>query len=541
MHCLDSLIAPKNYVDMKLQMLDLLNSGDFSDISLKVGGKSFPLHRVVLASKSSYFRKLFTENCAESEIELNETDPQTFSLMLKYIYSQEFEITSKEDIVSLMTTSELFDLNGMACSIESFILEKVAEVGNIFELFSFLRKGSHTKLLAHVEQFILNDWSKVTDMENFLNLPLDILKEIVSMSNLFAQEEADITKVCIKWIAHDVQSRLQYMPSIIPALCRSMAMKINDDVKMENVKKDLSCDKVVQHNLDRLLTSYNPIKTIKPDTSSYSNKNPYFMASHANELRFFTCNDLRSLNELEYLRLVLPNATSTVTSVCATVLDENLFVHFNDDYFYAQNLATKRCISLTGDKMKNCSWNSQLLNCNGSVFLGHNQDGKLLKYSAHLNRWLTVPDINPSSKSACIFASNGSTLYSISTDRRDGSYAVHSYDERNKFWRALSDLSDMNRYDYPISACFSNQNLFVAFSSFAKSFNFRNSKWATVYNSTSEEYKHFTSVKAHRNNIFFVDKTKIHSYNVSKKVWCKELICPESLKLQYLNIVHTIY
>lgn len=521
-------------------MKELLHSGDFSDITVRLGIKTFPLHRIVLASKSSYFYDLLTQNDSENlkEIEINEIDESSFVFMLNYIYYQELDITPEKNIVSLMTASERLKISEIFCHFETYIMNKLADVSNVFELFSYLRRSSHSKLLKHVQKYIQRKWSEIIDMPNFVNITLDMMKDILSLPDVFLEEEKDLTKICIKWITHDYENRIEYIPALLPSICRRV-VSITSDMNFEHVE-DCSREVIVEKNLNRLLTAYNPVSIIKSEENCSEFEKPFFIASNNNEINFFTCNNLKCPYELTELKQLLPESY-TDRSVCATVVKDNLFVDFGGNYFYAQNLNTKRCVSLTSEKLEG-SWNIQLLNCNDSVFLCYSNN-KILKFSPCLNRWLTAPanDIPATygtSKSS-IFASNGHTIYAISTTRQEEAFKVQFYDERMKMWQHLTDFKDrsLSYYCQPISACFTNQNLFVAFNSFATTFNFKNKKWTQTISLLSD--KPFSYVKSYKSHLFFVDKLKIHRYNIYKKNWEKECNVTD-YNFRYLNVVHTI-
>lgn len=68
----------------------LFLNGEYSDVQLVVEGVSFPAHRIILASRSQYFRALLfggMKETSQSEIELKAAPTVAFKILLKYIYS----------------------------------------------------------------------------------------------------------------------------------------------------------------------------------------------------------------------------------------------------------------------------------------------------------------------------------------------------------------------------------------------------------------------------------------------------------------------
>lgn len=66
------------------------------DITVRIGSKILTAHKLVLASNSDYFEKMFTGSFIESnaeEITLNEIDSNAVELLIDYMYTSELKIT----------------------------------------------------------------------------------------------------------------------------------------------------------------------------------------------------------------------------------------------------------------------------------------------------------------------------------------------------------------------------------------------------------------------------------------------------------------
>ncbi|KAG8157976.1 hypothetical protein KVR01_012248 [Diaporthe batatas] len=76
-------------VDYKSGDLDLLSSGNFSDVEVVCGDRSWKCHGAILVPRCLWFRKALTGPFQESntrKITLAEEDPICIDLVLKYIY-----------------------------------------------------------------------------------------------------------------------------------------------------------------------------------------------------------------------------------------------------------------------------------------------------------------------------------------------------------------------------------------------------------------------------------------------------------------------
>ena len=71
-------------------MLCLLEQGDFADVTFVIGDTRIKGHKCILASRSSFFKNMFTvgmRECEESVISVQDINLQTFKKLLEFIYS----------------------------------------------------------------------------------------------------------------------------------------------------------------------------------------------------------------------------------------------------------------------------------------------------------------------------------------------------------------------------------------------------------------------------------------------------------------------
>lgn len=70
-------------------LLKMLETGDHSDVTLIVAEKEFKVHRNILASRSDFFKGMFTNHfkeSSESRIPINEEKAEVFPILLEYMY-----------------------------------------------------------------------------------------------------------------------------------------------------------------------------------------------------------------------------------------------------------------------------------------------------------------------------------------------------------------------------------------------------------------------------------------------------------------------
>ena len=73
-------------------MLNLLETGEFSDVTFIISETRIKGHKCILASRSSFFKNMFTVGMRESEesiISVQDISLSTFMKLLEFIYSDQ--------------------------------------------------------------------------------------------------------------------------------------------------------------------------------------------------------------------------------------------------------------------------------------------------------------------------------------------------------------------------------------------------------------------------------------------------------------------
>ncbi|KAG2498365.1 hypothetical protein HYH03_003624 [Edaphochlamys debaryana] len=113
------------------------------DVEVEVGGRVFPCHRVVLAARCEYFKRLFAGGFADSgrsKVSLPDADPDAFSALLRFIYTGALDFPPH----LLRPLAELADrlLLPAACrSAQAFLLAGVTPAKLVDELLWAERRG----------------------------------------------------------------------------------------------------------------------------------------------------------------------------------------------------------------------------------------------------------------------------------------------------------------------------------------------------------------------------------------------------------------
>ncbi|XP_062574313.1 kelch-like protein 24 [Saccostrea cucullata] len=175
--------------------------GGYNDVTLQVGQKSFPCHKIILAAGSPYFKSMFESGMEESRktcIEIKEVDENVFEKLLHFIY------TGKVDISSLI----LQELFGQSCMFQVTALVDLCvrhfrlhmTENNCLVALTLADSHAHKHLYNYAKEYVCMNFKVVSQEEDFCRLSADCIKDILSDSKLDCDGEEQVFEFAIKWL-----------------------------------------------------------------------------------------------------------------------------------------------------------------------------------------------------------------------------------------------------------------------------------------------------------------------------------------------------
>ncbi|XP_007444631.2 kelch-like protein 40 [Python bivittatus] len=199
---------------------DMLDHQKFLDCILKVKGKEFPCHRLVLAACSPYFRALFLSDIDESkkrEVSLEDVDPEVMSKILHYIYTSELEIT-EQNVQDIFSVANMFQIPSIFTVCVSFLQKRLC-LSNCLAIFRLGLMLDCPRLAVAARDFICDRFSIVSRDEEFCQFSPDELIAIISSDSLNIEKEELVFEVVMKWAtAKDHESRVKALPVVFESI-----------------------------------------------------------------------------------------------------------------------------------------------------------------------------------------------------------------------------------------------------------------------------------------------------------------------------------
>ncbi|XP_069821926.1 kelch repeat and BTB domain-containing protein 4 isoform X1 [Dendropsophus ebraccatus] len=197
---------------MKLCMEEEL----FADVTILVDGKEFQLHRLVLSAQSCFFRSMFASNLKEGRnrvIQLQDVSASVFQLLVDYIYHGTVKLRLEE----LQETYEVADMYQLTALFEecSRFLVRTVQVKNCLQIMWLADQHSDTSLYTAAKHCAKTHLSQLCDTDEFLNLPLRLLTDIIADGVPCSQNPTAAIK---NWIHFNKEEREEFSEMLLSSL-----------------------------------------------------------------------------------------------------------------------------------------------------------------------------------------------------------------------------------------------------------------------------------------------------------------------------------
>ena len=181
----------------------MFNNSDMSDISFTCEGsdKIFYAHKYVLGTSSAVFHAMFYGDLAEknSVVHLKDTDEESFEEFLRFIYTDECNLTT-DNIISVMYLSKKYIMPSFTEYVKAKLVRDM-KPGNVLDILEQSIHFEESDLERKCWQVIECRTSEVITSANFVNIKQTTLASLVKRNSLSASE-IDLFQAVLKWIDH---------------------------------------------------------------------------------------------------------------------------------------------------------------------------------------------------------------------------------------------------------------------------------------------------------------------------------------------------
>uniref|UniRef100_A0A8C6UNS8 Kelch-like family member 41a n=1 Tax=Neogobius melanostomus TaxID=47308 RepID=A0A8C6UNS8_9GOBI len=188
---------------------ELLNENKLIDCVLKIGDRSIPCHRLILAACSPYFRELyFSEDGGESEEKetvLENLDPNIMENIVNYMYSAEIDI-NENNVQDILVVANRFQIPSVFTVCINFLQKQVSQ-RNCLAVYRLGLMLSCPRLAVAARDYIAERFELLSKEAEFLELAPHELFAIIGADALNIGKEEAVYEILMKWVKKDKANR----------------------------------------------------------------------------------------------------------------------------------------------------------------------------------------------------------------------------------------------------------------------------------------------------------------------------------------------
>ncbi|XP_066284084.1 kelch-like protein 24 [Branchiostoma lanceolatum] len=239
-HCPSSTtVGARHAVSFFGQLQKMRWEGLLVDVTLCAEGKEVSCHRLVLAANSEYFRVMFNGKHSESKkdkIEMGGVSAEALQLLVDHAYTSRVNIT-EENVRPLFEAADMLQFYGVSSDCQEFLRTRVKEE-TCLGIWTLADRVSCLPLAKTAKSCALKWFEEVCATEEFLQLPVHLLKTYISDKGLMARKEERILEVVMLWARQNLKERQKHLKELLKSVCFSR-------MDQDYLKNILKTDKVL--------------------------------------------------------------------------------------------------------------------------------------------------------------------------------------------------------------------------------------------------------------------------------------------------------
>ena len=181
----DLVYTPPNAVILAADLKRMLTSGQYSDVAIYVGQRTFSAHRNILRARSPYFEGLFSSSmrdAAADGITIVDVEADVFEQLLFWVYAGELApaaLQTKDMLEHLLMAANRYDCRGLKLLCDAKLCESLS-VENAATRLVLAEQAEADQLKESCLEFIKSHLAEVTQTEAWVT---EVMGAGVSMMN----------------------------------------------------------------------------------------------------------------------------------------------------------------------------------------------------------------------------------------------------------------------------------------------------------------------------------------------------------------------
>ncbi|XP_065203753.1 speckle-type POZ protein B-like [Planococcus citri] len=156
--------ATAHFQHLSKNFASTLENHEFTDFTISVRGKDYPVHKIILASGSDYFAKMFktgVKKSAKNRAVITDVDEVVMGQVLRFIYTGKCENTSTDNSVyDLIAAADKYGLDRLKKICEDSV-SKSLSVGSALNVLLLAEQYNANELKSKTINFIVDKSSEI--------------------------------------------------------------------------------------------------------------------------------------------------------------------------------------------------------------------------------------------------------------------------------------------------------------------------------------------------------------------------------------------
>lgn len=190
---------------------ELLNENKLIDCVLKVGDRSIPCHRLILAACSPHFRELFFsadgKEVSQKEVVLENLDPIVMEAIVNYMYSAEIDINDN-NVQDILGIANRFQIPSVFTVCVNYLQKKLSK-NNCLAIYRLALMLNCARLAIAARDYIADRFEAIAKDQEFLELAPPELFAIIGADALNVEKEEVVFETLMRWIRKDKEKRVK--------------------------------------------------------------------------------------------------------------------------------------------------------------------------------------------------------------------------------------------------------------------------------------------------------------------------------------------
>ncbi|PVD27349.1 hypothetical protein C0Q70_12505 [Pomacea canaliculata] len=193
---------------------------DFCDVTVTVGEKTFPCHRVVLASVSEFFKmslKPCWREASNGRVDITHEDvsPEAFGYLMEILYKGRDMVDNNtaKDILKMSVYLQIKYLEEYCVEFLQETLQPTICLGT----WQFAQKYDLDKLAETSFKMAVEEIAIVSTQDDYLTLPKSMLLILLSLQQKLVMD--DVCKTILRWVEADPDTRQIHLVELLPFIC----------------------------------------------------------------------------------------------------------------------------------------------------------------------------------------------------------------------------------------------------------------------------------------------------------------------------------